>query len=84
MFQYTDKVVCVLCCRLQCTAGPSTQSYLEPKKIPSYFYQAFIFKKILPSLPRGYFCSGFLSKICIPFVFSTSMLHATNVLSSLL
>ena len=38
------------------------------------------FSIILPHLPSGSSHSGLLSKICVPFIFTTSMLHATYVL----
>jgi len=87
MYQYTNKVVCVLCWRLRCSQAPSTHSYHKPnKKNPILLSITFKHQHyfILPSLPSGSSCTGFLSKLCIPFFFTICMLHATYVLSSLL
>ena len=32
LYQYTNKVVCVFCCRSRCTAEPSTHFYHKPNK----------------------------------------------------
>jgi len=32
LYQYTNKAVCVLCCRILCTEEPSTHTYHEPNK----------------------------------------------------
>ena len=63
--EYTNKFLCVLYWRLQCTQESSSHSYHEPNinnpNFPSYFFQTLTLT--LPShLPSGSSCSVFVSK----------------------
>ena len=86
-YQYTNKVVCVICCRLQCTEEPSTHSYHDPNKnnpiLPSYFFQTLTLH--YPSESPKWFPLFRFSKLTLySLSFTICMLHATYLSSSFL
>ena len=79
LYQYTNKTVCVLCCRILHTEQHSIHPYHEPNKKKcksgvTYLSNTDIYI-IVWGLPSGSNCPVFLQKLCTPSFITICMLH---------
>ena len=82
LYQYTNKDVCILCCRLRCIEQHTTHSYHEPNKkvqtsLPISFKRWFLHYP--PKYPKWFLLLRVSKQLCNPIFFTICMLHALYI-----